>query len=242
MKKHIFFDMGGTLTESRQVIDDEMTELLEKMRKGERDLVFVSGAGLEQMHHQLKGEFGYYLGLNGNVLEDEYGNIRWRNKLDWMQKLYVFTWINKATEYAAETLGIVPWPVKSAVDLVEDRGAQISYSLIGHHEDKDKKKAFDPDQSKRKLLLKQLPPFGFPGATMEVRIGGTTCLDFFLKGKNKGTNVDALIKREKWVRDHCVYVGTALYPGGNDWDVDGVIETIRTEGPAHTKQIIESMI
>ena len=58
-----------------------------------------------------------------------------------------------------------------------------------------------------------------------MRTGGTTTLDFTLKGKHKGFNIARFIEKMGWKKEDCVYVGDALFPGGNDETVIGVIPT-----------------
>ena len=57
---------------------------------------------------------------------------------------------------------------------------------------------------------------------VEVRIGGTTCFDYFEKGRIK-ENINDLLARFGWRENECLYVGDALYIGGNDETVVGVI-------------------
>ena len=128
---------------------------------------------------------------------------------------------------------------KSKLDLVQDRGCQISYSLIGHNEEISKKEHCDPSQEKRLGILKKFP---FRSKTVEVKIGGTTCLDFFIKGYNKGKNVESLSKKMKWKKSECLYIGDALFPNGNDETVIGVVPTQQVENPKETERVIQSVI
>ena len=77
---------------------------------------------------------------------------------------------------------------------------------------------------------------------VEVRIGGTTTFDYFRKGMHKGHNVLELIRRKGWVKDECVYVGDALFPGGNDETVIGVIDTHPVKNPTETLEFIRSVL
>ena len=45
------------------------------------------------------------------------------------------------------------------------------------------------------------------------------------KGKNKGFNVRAFMEHMHWLDEDSVYVGDALFSGGNDETVIGVIPT-----------------
>ena len=77
---------------------------------------------------------------------------------------------------------------------------------------------------------------------VDVVPGGTTCLDFFLRGKNKGYNVLRLIKKEGWLHEDCIYVGDALFPGGNDETVLGVIPTHAVKDPDETFAFVQSLL
>lgn len=109
-------------------------------------------------------------------------------------------------------------------------GAQISYSFVGHHADITLKKEFDPGGSKRREVLASHPP----PVGIEVRVGGTTCLDYFPYGLNKGFNVRKYASLRGWPMRECIYVGDALFPGGNDESVIGVMPTFPVQDPEET--------
>jgi hypothetical protein len=131
------------------------------------------------------------------------------------------------------------WNVRDPEDLLEDRGCQITYSFVGHHEVIDVKERFDPDRKKRKELLKRYP---FRSNTVEIKLAGTTSFDYNQKGKHKGFNVSAFIKQMGWKKEECVYVGDALFPGGNDDSIVGVIETKAVENPTGTFDYVQSVL
>jgi HAD superfamily hydrolase (TIGR01484 family) len=130
------------------------------------------------------------------------------------------------------------WKVPDENDLVENRGSQVSYSIYGHHAPVPIKEAFDPNQAKRRTLLAEHP---LHSNTIEVKIAGTTCLDYFRKGCNKGHNVARLIEHEGWAKDDCIYFGDAIYPGGNDETVYGVIETQGVQNPQDTYEKLTAL-
>ena len=67
IKKHFFFDMDGTATESQQVISKEIREYLQILKSKEFSIVIVSGAAKEQVLKQLAGtEVDYILAQSGN--------------------------------------------------------------------------------------------------------------------------------------------------------------------------------
>jgi HAD superfamily hydrolase (TIGR01484 family) len=228
--RHLFFDLDGTVTRSRSLITDEMRTAFKHLTESGRDAIIVSGAQHSQILKQVDGVTCFCLGQNGNQASDPLGHDLWVDRLSDAQKVEIWAHIRSIPR---------DWPVNDEDDLVEDRGAQISYSLLGHHEDISKKEAFDPGGKKRSALLVAHP---FVSGTVSVKIGGTTCLDYFEKGKDKGHNVARLIETQGWKKEECVYVGDALYPGGNDEAVIGVIDTHPVKDPGETLAFIATVL
>jgi phosphomannomutase len=216
--KHLFFDMDGTVTPSRSKIDPKMKNLLAELPAA---VAVISGSHNEQMHFQIDGLPVIRMGQNGNhVIHPELGEL-WNEPLTEAQKTEIMAHAQKVWDACTHE-------VPDKEDLFEDRGAQISLSLYGHHADPATKKAFDGDFKKRKRLLEQFP---FESEDLEVKLGGSTCLDYFPKGKNKGYNIARLITQLNWNKDECIFFGDALFPGGNDETVVGVIETVQVDSP-----------
>lgn len=239
MPKHFFFDLDNTLTPSKShILPEHAPIFLELCERA--DVIVVSGHGPTDIRAHLEAavEGKYHiLGQNGNYCELKDGTVLWNHSLTDEQKHATYAFIDKAKRL----LGLT---VRDESDLVEDRDSQIAYSLIGHHEDHAVKNAFDPKHEKRLGLLATLKADVevLKNADVEVRSGGTTVLDFFAFGKNKGHNVAAFIKAMQWVADDCVYVGDALFPGGNDETVVGVITTQAVNGPEDTFAFISKML
>lgn len=234
MKKYIFFDLDNTLTRSRSEVTKEMSMLLKKLSNA-HEVIVVSGASAKQITLQLGGSLsGRYwsMGQNGNVCIDKFGKILWENKMHWMQKLEVFMYAKKIADARV-------FKYKNKLDLVDDRGCQISLSVFGHTEPIAIKEAIDPDQKLRQTILRRFP---FKSTDVEVKIAGTTCLDFFIKGKNKGSNVGELYKKMKWKKSECLYVGDALFKNGNDESVIGVILTKAVRDPSDTENVITELL
>ena len=208
MKKHFFFDLDGTLTESKQKMLASMKCALKKL-KGE--VIVISGASREQMYKQLDGYVGDYL-----MPQSGASCAYWEYKFTDKEIEEINTHIQSILEN------------NSSQDKVQNRGSQVAFSLIGHNTDLFLKKSFDPDGVSRKELLKVHP---FESKTIEVRIAGTTCLDYTHKEYTKGKNIGRLIKKLGWKRTECVYFGDALFGGGNDETVKGVINTVEVKDP-----------
>jgi phosphomannomutase len=211
--KHLFFDLDDTVTLSRSLIDDDMHELMHALP---HNIIVISGGQYSQINKQLRDVPAYRLGQNGNQAYHREGYVLWEERLLPHHEDAIRSHIEALKNVASHK-------VRNEHDLVEHRGSQISYSLIGHNEDTITKKSFDPDREKRLALLSEVP---FESDEVEVRIGGTTCFDYFIKGKHKGFNIERLIHHEGWDKSHCLYFGDALSPGGNDEAVIGVINTV----------------
>lgn len=215
-KKYLFFDLDGTLTPSRQKIKPEMAAVIPSLN---RTIIVVSGSKNPQIRAQIGNLSIYSLGQNGNQAIDPTGNMLWENVLSTQEKCVVMNHINHIRPQLTHS-------IPDENDLIEDRGSQISFSIYGHNAPPEEKKSCDGDFKKRRALLAEHP---FISDIMEVQMGGSTCLDYFKKGYNKGANVERLIETQGWNKEDCVYFGDALFPGGNDDSVVGVIDTIKVQ-------------
>lgn len=238
--KHFFFDLDNTLTRSKSLIAPEHVPIFKKLSE-RADIIVVSGHGEKDIRAHLTSELdGTYhiLGQNGNFAETIDGKVLWNNSLLQHQKDAIHEFVATAKKH----LGL---SVRDEADLVEDRDSQIAYSLIGHHEDKDVKEAFDPDHKKRHNLLYELKEDVERLAhefSVEIRSGGTTVLDMFHFGKNKGYNVAEFIAKMNWKKDECIYTGDALFPGGNDETVVGVISTKAVKNYKETYEYLSEIL
>lgn len=215
---HLFFDLDNTLTRSRSPITKKMRNRLESL---DQDIVVITGADLKQLSSQLENLECFMMGQNGNHAVFGADEL-WNNKLNPDKVIEIMSHISKLNR---------TWEVPDETDLLENRGCQISYSIYGHHAPVEEKEQFDPDQSKRKKLLKENP---LVSDSVEVKIAGTTTLDYTRKGRHKGYYVAQLIKHLGWNKDECLYFGDMLFEGGNDEKVIGVIDTQSVTDPFDT--------
>ena len=206
--KYFIFDMDGTVCESRQLISKDMERKLLKLATNNKDVFIISGASEEQMEKQIPSFYFQFLSQSGNFTP------LWKNYLSHKEEGEIMTHI------------VSLMPIKRG--MIENRGCQISLSLTGHNAPIEKKKNFDKDQQIRKNLLKAHP---FKSQTLTCRIAGTTCIDYTSKNGTKGKNIKRLIKEMGWNKNECIYFGDALYKGGNDETVIGVIKTVKVSGP-----------
>lgn len=237
MPKHFFFDLDNTLTRSRTLMPTPHQEIFRNLC-AVKDVVVVTGGQISQIRKQIPPSFdGNYFALSqsGNHAVGKNGEILWSESFTPEQKMAILSFIKVVHDEAA-------LPVVNEDDLVEDRGSQISYSLLGHHEDTAKKEAFDPDAKKRLHILAQhkAEVEKLRSAGADVRPGGTTTFDFTIAGKDKGFNILRLMAHEGWKKEDCLYIGDALFPGGNDETVIGVIPTHAVNDPDDTFAFVKA--
>ena len=237
--KHFFFDLDNTLTPSKALILPEHMPVLKSLCET-ADVIVVSGHGEKDIREHLTSAVaGMYhiLGQNGNFAETKDGRVLWKRSLSQDQKDAILRFTDKVRAH-------LNYRVRDENDIIDDRDSQIAYSLKGHHEEPARNNAFDPDHRIRLGILEDFADDvdDLKRANVEVRSGGTTVLDFFEYGKNKGYNVAAFIEALGWNKEECLYMGDALFPGGNDETVVGVIPTRSVTGPDDTFSFIKEML
>ena len=206
----------------------------------ERDVVVVTGGTIEHIRAQVTPHFDsryYALAQSGNhcVLKD--GSPLWYEPLSPVQETEILTCIEQLKKHFAAK-------VRDESDLVEKRGAQISYSVIGYHAPIEEKYAFDPGDIRRQAALAAHPEnvAALARAGVEVCPAGTSGYNFIPAGKHKGFNVQRFYEHMQWQKDDCIYIGDALFPGGNDETVVGVIPTHAVKNPDDTFAFITQTI
>jgi hydroxymethylpyrimidine pyrophosphatase-like HAD family hydrolase len=102
------------------------------------------------------------------------------------------------------------------------------------------KKKWDPDIAKRKriaaILETLIPEFS-------IRIGGATSIDVTKPGIDKAYGIRKLRDTLHLSLKEMVYIGDALFPGGNDYPAEeaGVV-SIPVKGPDDTNQVIRTIL
>jgi HAD superfamily hydrolase (TIGR01484 family) len=123
---------------------------------------------------------------------------------------------------------------------IEDRGAQVTWSALGQEAPLPLKAQWDPDHEKRESMREELtsliPEF-------EINIGGATSIDITRKDISKKSGVLWLSKHLALGPNEILYVGDALFPGGNDNVVKETgINTKQVSGPVDTLTVIEDLL
>jgi phosphomannomutase len=243
VKKLIVFDLDGTLAESKSPLDDEMSRLLDDLL-GIIPVAVISGGDWPQFEKQVLSHLVHNDSLVNLSLLPTCGTKFFRYAGNW-NNLYSedFTPAEKANIIGA---------IKNAVaqagfqvekvwgEVIEDRGSQITFSALGQQAPLEEKSKWDPDFKKRKKIKEILDPL-IPG--FSVQMGGATSIDVTKPGIDKAYGIGKLRDVLGISIKEMIFVGDALFPGGNDYPAEeaGVI-SIPVRGPHETKRVIETII
>jgi hypothetical protein len=243
MKTLIVFDLDGTLALSKSAIDDEMSALLRSLL-GVAKVAIISGGDMSQFEQQVVAHLPADDRLKDLFLLPTNGTRFYRYDNGW-QQLYAenLNADEKARIIAALKAAVAQSGFGAAQtwgEAIEDRESQITYSALGQAAPLDAKKTWDPDFSKRQkikaLLDVSLPDFS-------VRLGGTTSIDITKPGIDKAYGIGKLRDILSTPTSQMIYVGDALFPGGNDYPARSTGATcIQVRDPQETKRVIETII
>ena len=245
-KKLIIFDLDGTLAESKETIDNEQTSLLENLL--ERKLVAVIGGGA---YTQFKNQFLSNLHLDKKCLKNLFlfptsgasfyrcENGVWVKKYEYKLSPEEQEKIITALDGAFKKIGYTQ-PGKIWGNLIENRGTQITFSALGQEASVEEKEKWNKTSDRRKELIAELkrvlPEF-------EVRSGGLTSIDITKQGIDKAFGIGEIVKTLKVTKDDMIFIGDALYEGGNDYPVKTTgVETVQVFGPEDTKVFIRTLL
>jgi phosphomannomutase len=221
LKKLIVFDLDGTLAESKSSLDAETSTLLADLL-GIVKVAVISGGDWTQFEKQVLGHLAHDDRLENLSLLPTCGTKFFRYRGTW-EKLYsedftaeekqkIMTSLNKALEESGFKAGKL-WGA-----LIEDRGSQITFSALGQQAPIEEKKKWDPDFAKRQkikaILDRSIPEFS-------VRLGGATSIDVTKPGIDKAYGIRKLQDVLEIKINEMVFVGDALFPGGNDYPASG---------------------
>lgn len=243
MKKLIVFDLDGTLAPSKSSLASQTAKLLHDLL-GVIQVAVISGGAWAQFEKQLLTDLPHDDRLVNLSLLPTCGTKFFQYKGTWKelysedltaeQKRKIVDSLNKAAGeagYHAEKI----WG-----EVIEDRGSQVTFSALGQQAPLAEKEKWDPDFAKRKkitAILKTLIP------EFSVRMGGATSIDVTKPGIDKAYGMGKLRDILHFSLKEMVYIGDALFPGGNDYPAEqaGVV-SIPVKGPDETNLVIETII
>lgn len=245
-KKVIIFDLDGTLTKSKANIDKEMSLLLCLLLHKKKVAVIGGGS-----HDQFINQFISLFRCPDEKLENllilplSGGSLYAYKKCKWQQIYHhAFSTKEKAKILAAfkkafQDINYIA-PIKTYGEVIEDRGSQITFSAVGQKaplaEKQEWNEKYDVRPKLRLALLKYLSDF-------EVRQGGLTSIDVTKKGIDKAYGIQQVMQRFSVDKKDIVYIGDALFKGGNDYAAKRAgVTTIEVKDAEDTKIFIRHFL
>ncbi len=244
-KKLVAFDLDGTLAESKQAVDEEMAGLLAALL-GVADVCVISGGDWPQFETQVVSRLPAGARFDRLWIMPTSGTKLYRFVDDGWKAIYaedfsrderdrILAALDRAVE-AAGFKGEKTWGPQ-----IEDRGSQITFSGLGQQAPLDAKTAWDPDRRKRETMQaaaqKELP-------NLSINIGGSTSIDVTHKGVDKAYGMEKLAEHSGIAKAGMIFIGDAVYPGGNDWPVPdkAKVDTVAVDSIAETKRAIQAIV
>lgn len=243
MKQLVIFDLDGTLAPSKSSLDEEMAALLVRLLDVAKVAV-ISGGAWSQFEKQVLTHLPSDDHLRRLSLLPTCGTrfYRWEGKWTLLyaedftasEKTAIIDALNRALAESGLR------PKEHWGEQIEDRGSQITFSALGQQAPLDAKKTWDPDFAKRKKIATILRPM-IP--QFSTNLGGSTSIDVTKFGIDKAYGIKKLqVTLGIPIRD-MLFVGDALFPGGNDYPAKQAgVYSIAVRDPHETKRVIETMV
>ncbi|EAR87425.2 phosphomannomutase (macronuclear) [Tetrahymena thermophila SB210] len=212
--KIILFDVDGTLTKPRNIVEQDMIDTLAELKK-KHYVAVVGGSDLHKIIEQLTkpvvDSFDYCFSENGTYSLKEGQFFAKRSIGDEIGEDKLKKFINTTLRLLSE----IDIPVKRGT-FIEYRNGMINISPIGRNcsqQERDEFEKFDLQHNIRKNLISKLES-EFPDLNLKYSIGGQISFDVFPIGWDKTYCLRFL---EEFKEIH--FYGDKTFPGGNDYEI-----------------------
>ena len=212
--KNFLFDIDGTLTPSRSIIDTKFKKFFLNWMQN-KSVYFVTGSDKEKTIEQVGIEIWQKVKKSyqscGNAVYEKGNLIR---KLD-------FLITEKLENYLTDLLNKSLWQEKYSVH-IDQRIGLINFSTIGRNCPTEARKRYyewDKINKEREFICKKVEK-EFP--FLEASIGGEISIDIYPKGKNKAQVLDE-------VNGPIIFFGDRCEEGGNDYPIVKRLEIEKRE-------------
>lgn len=243
----IAFDLDGTLAESKSAITPEMSDLICKLL-ARYNVAVVSGGAFPQFQKQFLSSLKctseeilhklYIFPTSGSALRI-YKDGTWHTVYEELLSENDKEQILDAWKIALAQSGVT-LPTPSYGHVIEDRGAQMTFSACGQDAPISVKGTWDPDQKKRLVIQGILQPL-LPN--FAVNIGGLNTIDITRKGVDKAYAMEKIMLYLNETKDDIMFVGDKLEPGGNDYAARrSGVTCVAVADPAETAEVIRKLI
>ena len=223
----ILFDVDGTLTPARKVIEQPMLECLQQLKEcPELHIGFVGGSDLIKQKEQLGEEnlnlFNWRFSENGLLGYKDNKCIHKRSFVETLTEVHFKHLIN----ICLSVLSTLECPVKRGT-FIEYRNGMINISPIGracNQKEREEFEAFDNKHNIRKNMINNIQTKWSQYITknniqnmpeLQFSIGGQISVDVFPKGWDKTYCLDFIEGKY----DEIHFFGDKTDKGGNDYEI-----------------------
>jgi phosphomannomutase len=256
-KDLVVFDLDGTLALTKSEMDREMAQLMQELLS-KKKVAVIGGGKYQLFDFQMLQPLKKYKTpthlLKNLFLFPTTSTSFFKYNKGW-KKVYAHQLTQAERQKIIRTFDEVfrhigyKHPEKTYGPVVEDRGTQVTFSALGQEivavlgrkrgvalKDKWRDEHTPTKMKIAKEMAKRLPE-------LEVRAAGHTSVDVTRKGIDKAYGLRQIEKRLKIPLKKALFVGDAIFPGGNDYAVVKTpIDYIAVEGPEETKLIIKKVL
>lgn len=252
-KELVVFDLDGTLTETKSNMKPDMSRALAALLAQKR-IAVIGGGTYRQFRKQFVRELRcprkllarlYIFPTTANCFYKYRGG--WKNVYRFELSKRERVDIKKAFRDVFKQIHYVH-PKKTYGKVIEDRRTQITFSALGQDvvaelglkgvrlKEEWTRKNTPLKLKIARLVQKQLPK-------LEVHAAGYTSIDVTRKGIDKEYGVRQISKYLHVPIRKMVFIGDALFPGGNDYAARRTgVRCIAVTGPTEAKKIIKKIL
>ncbi len=242
-KRLFVFDLDGTLAPSKSPLGAEIATLLTTLLRT-MSVAVISGGAWPQFEKQLLAQLPSSEHFERLFLLPTNGTRFFRYDQGW-HELYAENFsdderqaIITSLQRALDESGFAASKVWGKA--IEDRGSQITLSVLGQEAPLAEKEGWDPDFAKRTKIIEILTPL-LPD--FAIHMGGTTSIDITKPGIDKAYGITKLTEQLAITIDEMLFAGDAIVEGGNDYPVQAAgVDSILVSGPAENARVIQTVI
>ena len=224
MQNKFIFDVDGTLTSSRQPIDNNFAEFFLSFCKSNQ-VYLVTGSDraktIEQVGEEIYSRCNRVYQCNGNDVWKDNDNIRTN---EWTLPDLARTFLINCEQESPYT--------QRTGNHIEERPGMVNFSVVGRNanlEERARYVAYDTFENERQTIANSFNTM-FPD--LEAKVGGDTGIDISPKGADKSQIVKDFGKQ-----DNLWFFGDTIYEGGNDYPLAQVVKNSRkVSGWKNTKE------
>lgn len=240
----LLFDVDGTLTFPRSVVQPEFEDFFYTKVKPRATIGIVGGSDLEKMFEQLNGkkildEFDFIFPENGLVQIDAGKEVGKQNIIQHLGEKTLQRFLNYVLRYLSE----LELPIKRGT-FIEFRNGMMNVCPIGRQcsrEERNMFAAYDDEHQVRAKMIAKLKE-EFADVDLTYSIGGQISFDVFPHGWDKTYSLRYIEANYKFKEIH--FFGDKTEAGGNDHEIyiDPRVVGHKVSSPHDTQRILSEIL